>query len=117
MARRDDSTTRRQAQEPETVDQARNWDRVNRLAVRFGLCFSCASQYAWGVQGGFASVRPPCPECAPLVATLPSPRVNGWRSVTGAANDKNSWPSECVTDDPSTPVGVEALTRVGVSHG
>lgn len=47
----------------EAIGQAREWDRQFGLYKEAGLCVDCAAQGAWGAQGGFDSVRPPCRSC------------------------------------------------------
>lgn len=77
---------------PETYAQATAWERVKGNAERHGLCVACAAQYAWGTQLGFArTTRAPCAACAPLVAGLPSPAMNGWRRVEGSAQRVATW--------------------------
>lgn len=67
---------------PETLRQARRWDDVKSQYVSAGLCHHCASQAAWGHQGGFASIKPPCGGCKGL--TMPASLVlkHGDRAVT-----------------------------------
>ena len=72
---------------PETIVQARTWQTVERHYLDYGLCDPCSAMAAWAVQLGFGhpGIRPPCTECAPRVAALPS-RVNSqaspWRRLT-----------------------------------
>lgn len=89
---------------PETVAQAIAWDKVKANAVRFGLCHRCAAQLAWLLQEGGGPVHPPCDACAPLVATLPKPKPNGWRTVRGSAHDARNWRSESPEDSAPPPV-------------
>jgi len=68
---------------PETIEQAVTWDRVKARYVDDGLCHACAAQAAYGHQLGWLYVsdrpwpdrdrriKPPCPDCAPIVATFP----------------------------------------------
>lgn len=78
-------TQRRNAQnaesKPETMAQARAFDRKKKRYRRLGLCQPCAAQAAWGHQLGFGDLRPPCTECLPIVAALPDdgPRGSKWR--------------------------------------
>ena len=53
---------------PESVGQARTWDRVKHEVMRLGVCEKCAAQYAWGVQVGFTLSNPPCVACTRVVA-------------------------------------------------
>jgi hypothetical protein len=64
---------------PESVEQARNFEKMHSEAVRKGLCSRCASQCAYGRQHGFSTVHPPCGACAFVVASWPNDRGNGWR--------------------------------------
>ena len=82
---------------PETGDQAAAWQKVQTLAKRWGLCPSCASQLAWGHQGGFSTVQPPCADCASLIAVLPVEKPNGWRTVSGSAHSARSWQGHAET--------------------
>jgi hypothetical protein len=74
---------------PETPSQAITWQTVKAKYVASGLCHACAAQAAWGHQLGFGhpGLRPPCDQCRPRVAALPS-RVNSkasaWRRFTAA---------------------------------
>lgn len=100
---------------PETPAQVVSWDRVKNNAVRFGLCERCAAQLAWAHQshtGSFPSVHPPCEACAPLVATLPKGRPNGWRTVNGSADKPSSW--QILAGAASGVFGIhrESVTRV-----
>lgn len=90
-------------QPPETLRQAKTWESVKNKALKFGLCPRCASQLAWGHQGGFTTVHPPCAECAPLVATLPKARANGWRTVVGDAAGK--WPESLTPSGDGSGTG------------
>jgi hypothetical protein len=64
----------------ETLRQAERWDIRKNEAVRFGLCDPCAAQYAWGLQDGFSTVRPPCPDCSQLVGnSIGAVKPSGWR--------------------------------------
>jgi hypothetical protein len=64
---------------PETLGQARTWERVKSNYVAAGLCTACASQAAYGHQLGFSRVHPPCLDCRSIVAKLPEHAGNGWR--------------------------------------
>lgn len=76
---------------PETFRQAQRWDSAVIRYSRAGLCGPCASQAAWAGQIGYSRVRPPCEECAPIVADFPgAEHVNGWRS----------WPERTVFHRP-----------------
>ncbi|WP_086149173.1 hypothetical protein [Cellulosimicrobium sp. KWT-B] len=70
---------------PETLGQARNWERLKNVYLARGLCHRCASQAAYGHQLGFLSLEhEPCAACRPLVATFPRERMNGWRALANA---------------------------------
>lgn len=100
---------------PETLHQASAWDAVRRNAVAFGLCDRCASQLAWAHQqhtGGFSAAHPPCTVCAPVVASLPVPRSNGWRTVSGSVGDAGNWPISSVSEIRGTPTPGDAVTVV-----
>jgi len=59
------------------------WDRIKARYVGDGLCDACAAQAAYGHQLGWhyhssrewpevdRRIKPPCPACAPIVATFP----------------------------------------------
>lgn len=66
---------------PETMAQARDFERRRDGYWRLGLCHKCACQASWGHSLGFSRVHPPCTECTPIVAGLPKGEPNGWRSV------------------------------------
>ena len=76
---------------PETPGQAASWERVRANASEAGLCTQCAGQLAWGTQNGFATVKPPCERCAPIVAQWPQARLSGWRTVAGALSGRRAW--------------------------
>ena len=82
---------RQRARQPETLAQAQTFDRINRQALTYGLCRSCAAQLAYGHGLGFATVRTPCSPCVLVIATLPKPQPNGWRSVVGDARQADAW--------------------------
>lgn len=102
------------ARDPETPRQAERWEVVKNKALAHGLCVQCASQLAWGHQAGFASIHPPCPQCADLVATLPKERPNGWRTVTGSANGK--WTSTPTPGGNRVRVGSGRRSKKAKSH-
>lgn len=80
------------SRQPETLRQARRFDRVAGLAVEYGeLCWACASQLGWSGQLGFLAVKSPCEDCAPVVATFPVARPNGWRVILGRLDDPRGW--------------------------
>ena len=65
---------------PETIHQARDWDRYKNTYLAGGLCHRCSAQAAWGHQCGFTLIRPPCEECVLLVAALPERAAGAvWR--------------------------------------
>lgn len=92
---------------PETLGQARRWDRVKARYVGHGLCHSCASQAAWGHQGGFSTVRPPCRTCAVIVASFTVAKVNRWRVPGDGGKTGTGGVLMCVSDQPgvSVPAG------------
>lgn len=67
--------------DPESKTQARVWTRKNKRYTNAGLCPDCAAQAAWGHACGFGKVRPPCKQCAPIVAMFdtPGPKGSPWR--------------------------------------
>ncbi len=105
-------------QQPETPGQAFTWETVKNKALDFGLCHRCASQLAWGHQNGFSSLRPPCRECTPLIASLPKVRPNGWRSVEGTASRATSWPLSRARDSlaPGVPLVLRAPVKISETH-
>jgi hypothetical protein len=76
----------RKAAQPESITQARKWDRdKRRAALAAGVCDACAARYSWGVQVGFRLSRPPCADCAPFVnAATGISKPNGWRRLHAA---------------------------------
>jgi len=90
--------------EPETDSQAMLWEMTCSLAADYGLCRTCAAQLAWGHQNGFSTVHAPCANCAHIVATLPTLKVNGWRTVKGRASRRADWPPTVTTDPEGTTV-------------
>jgi hypothetical protein len=76
---------------PETMSQAKSWQRVCRLAEEAGLCPRCATQLAWGAQRGFASVREPCAACTVVMLGWPVQRPNGWRTPAGTLSRPGTW--------------------------
>lgn len=101
---------------PESVSQAQAWDRMKRNALDYGLCITDASQIAWGHQNGFWSVPPPCPECRPLVDALPKEKLNGWRTVAGAATDPKNWPPP-IARAPSVSLGARVANATPAGAG
>lgn len=89
--------------EPETPGQAQAWERVRGRYERAGLCARCAAQAAWGHQCGFATIAPPCPACASVVAQLPTPAVAPWRKLLRGA-------------DFDAPGGSGGVTGPGKAH-
>lgn len=67
--------------EPETIVQARTWDRKRVRYLIVGLCPSCAAHAAYGHALGFGNIPDPCAECQSIVDTLPTPagRKLKWR--------------------------------------
>lgn len=82
-----------QPPKPETQAQAERWNRVCRLAERAGLCSRCSSQFAWGIQGGFATVKEPCAACTIVMLDWPVVRPNGWHSPGGDVSARGTWAS------------------------
>lgn len=68
---------------PETLGQARTWDRKCRRYVLAGLCHKCAAQAAYGHADGFQKIHDPCDTCQPIVASFdtPGPRGSKWRKI------------------------------------
>lgn len=68
---------------PETLGQARTWDRKCRRYILAGLCPKCAAQAAYGHADGFQKIHDPCAMCQPIVAAFPVPGPKGskWRKV------------------------------------
>lgn len=64
---------------PETLAQARTWEIVKGNYLADGLCYPCAAQAAWGHQAGWSGIRPPCDDCAPVVAGFPVAAGGHWR--------------------------------------
>lgn len=77
----------RETREPETLGQARVWERKNRRYLLAGLCDVDAANAAWGHAEGWGSLdkagRNPCAECQPFVNMFPSPGPRGskWRKI------------------------------------
>jgi hypothetical protein len=67
--------------EPETIAQARIWDRKKNRYLIAGLCHPCSCQAAWGHALGFQKIHDPCAECQPIVNAFPNsgPRGSKWR--------------------------------------
>lgn len=96
---------------PETERQAERWQTVCRLAEAAGLCSRCASQFAWGVQGGvggFSSVHPPCAACVVVMLDWPVVRPNGWRSPGGEVSVRGTWVSVGSTERTAPPAANSA---------
>ena len=66
---------------PETMEQAKEWDRRKSAYVRAGLCHPCAATASYGHQLGWHRTQyPPCVDCVPVVATFPQETVDpAWR--------------------------------------
>lgn len=73
----------RRAEAPETLGQARVWDRKRNRYLIAGLCPPCAAQAAYGHAEGFQDIRNPCAVCQPIVNTFPNagPRGSKWRKI------------------------------------
>lgn len=96
---------------PETVGEARTWQKTLTRYRADGLCHRCASQAAWGHQNGFSLIRPPCDECAPIVATFPMPagKDSPWRR-----HPRGAWrPAPSAGEGVPRPDGVDHITDTG----
>lgn len=98
---------------PETVSQARTWQRVRDHYRSTGLCDRCAAQAAWAHQDHgdqWVTIHPPCPRCAPIVATFPDRTPSGsWRKCIRPSNCDFAHPlipPKAVVD---SEIGVQAL--------
>lgn len=79
------------AAQPETLDQARHWDRQSARGARAGLCPRCSSQAAWAPQLGWTQVQPPCGECFALVQTFGGvEKANGWRILPSKGSSRSA---------------------------
>jgi hypothetical protein len=69
--------------EPESVTQARTWDRKYRRYLVAGLCHPCAAKASWGHSLGFQKIDDPCAKCQPIVNQFatPGPEGSKWRKV------------------------------------
>lgn len=76
-------TAERRADRPETLGQARVWQRKNGRYLIAGLCTVDAATAAWGHAEGFQHLPPPCSRCQPLVDKFPNagPRGSKWRKI------------------------------------
>lgn len=74
---------KRHGAEPETIGQARVWQRKQGRYELAGLCPTCASQAAWGHALGFQKIKNPCSQCQPFVSRFdtPGPRGSKWRKI------------------------------------
>lgn len=79
QAQKETSKTRRK--EPETIIQARVWERKCNRYILAGLCEVCASAAAWGHAEGFGTLeragRVPCADCQPFVSKFPKQAFRG----------------------------------------
>jgi hypothetical protein len=70
---------------PETLSQAREWQKTLARYLRAGLCHRCAAQAAWAHQtcaGGWSTIHPPCPTCSGIVETFDLATPNpAWRKI------------------------------------
>lgn len=95
------------APKPETMSQARTFDRVVRNAEAAGLCSPCAAQLGWAAQaggGGFSSVRQPCAACTVVMLGWPVQRPNGWRTPHGTLSAPVTWAEFTPTGRTASPV-------------
>jgi hypothetical protein len=85
------------AKQPETLTQARTWDRKYKRYLVAGLCGSCASNAAWGHALGFGKIPDPCAKCQPIVSEFATdgPRGSKWRKVLEKL--ERSVPEETIT--------------------
>lgn len=68
---------------PETMGQARVWQRKQGRYDIAGLCHTCSSHAAWGHALGFQRIPDPCETCQPIVKCFPhaGPRGSKWRKI------------------------------------
>jgi hypothetical protein len=70
---------------PESLAQARTWEKTKGRYLAAGLCRKCAGQAAWAHQsgaGGWGLAHPPCSDCAEIVELFPYPTVMPeWRCL------------------------------------
>ena len=59
------------ADRPETIEEARRWERYKNKYIENGFCHTDACQAAWGHQIGFALSNKPCSACVLLMADMP----------------------------------------------
>ena len=73
----------RRAEKPETLGQARVWQRKSGRYQIAGLCHRCAAQAAYGHAEGFQNIKDPCETCQPTVDGFPTPGPRGskWRKI------------------------------------
>lgn len=73
----------KKADSPETIGQARVWQRKKHRYEIAGLCSGCASVAAYGHAEGFQIQPNPCSRCQPLVDKFPNngPRGSKWRKI------------------------------------
>jgi hypothetical protein len=69
--------------EPETLGQARVWQRKCERYRIVGLCDVCCAQAAYGHACGFQKIKDPCLVCQPIVSNFPTPGPRGskWRKL------------------------------------
>lgn len=75
--------SRERTVQPETIGQARVWQRKQGRYEIAGLCSPCAAQAAWGHAVGFQKIHDPCIVCQPIVTNFshPGPRGSKWRKI------------------------------------
>jgi hypothetical protein len=61
--------------------QAKTWENVKNRYLAAGLCTRCAAQAAYGHQLAFSRIRPPCGDCAAIVAEFPIQATTVWRRL------------------------------------
>lgn len=74
--------TKPRRERPESLTEARRWERYRSEFDALGLCGRCACQAAYGVQVGWSHVHPPCDRCRPVLAVFTRAGPNGWRIPT-----------------------------------
>lgn len=72
---------RRKVDQHETPSQLYEHERFVRRYGRQGCAPRCVAQAGYGAQMGFTLVHAPCAECAPIVATFPILKANGWHAI------------------------------------
>jgi hypothetical protein len=73
--------SQRKHTEPESISQAKVWDRKCKRYRIAGLCDPCSANAAWGHQLGFGDIPDPCSACQPTVNAFDTsgPKGSKWR--------------------------------------